>query len=97
MTLERPSPLILEFGIGWHASSGNVAQEVYSKLTVHELPPGDKPYLPCLIVNTGSNHLIMLVSYRGNKVIGDVTFSYNENMVLLDLSFLLEIDSDNQI
>ena len=39
----------------------------------------------------------MLVSYRGNKVIGDVTFSYNENMVLLDLSFLLEIDSDNQI
>ena len=57
----------VDFAVGWFGASGHTPQEVFSKLTVHELPPGDKPYLPCLIVNTGSNHLIMLVSYRGNK------------------------------
>ena len=55
------NPYFLDFAVGWFGASGHTPQEVLSKLTVHELPSGDKPYLPSLIVNTGSGHLFMVV------------------------------------
>ena len=54
-----------DFFTGWYAASGKVVEEEHGKLTVHQLPSGDKPYLPCLIVNCGSAGVLMLVSCYG--------------------------------
>ena len=61
-----PAMNIVDLIKNWHAASGKVSEEEFSKLTnlQHRLPDGDKPFLPCLLVTCGSNFLFTLVIAR---------------------------------